>query len=152
MDARHLLRCVLGDSDLHLEHLEHLDSKKCHVVFNLPERSLEILCDEIRAAPGTPSFGQREPVPLLHTEKTPSLQDSLPPHTATPSVLCYCYTFGSSESEVLKRLKLLLPELHKLHTAKIRQVRFVSPSKAMFCVELDLALENSEIVRLDNLL
>ena len=155
---------------------------KIHVVFNLPELALDILCDEVRAIPHVSGIQEGE-IHGDHGENQNRARDETNEMKNAKKVndvnvhesneahdvrnmewdmtgmgntisstrregnlnvyYVYCYTFASSQSEVLEHLKLLLPHRPELHTAKIRHVRLVSPSKAMFCVEFDLELKGS---------
>lgn len=188
MNARDLLHCAFhGELDM-LDSLtlprcdtsKSSKSSKTHVVFNLPELALDILCDEVhRAIPPHVQSGKiqeaeihrenrarDETNEMKNAKKVRNVQESneaddvrnmkcdmngmgnITSVTISSSMArsegnlsVYCYTFASSRSEVLEHLKLLLPHLPEVHTAKIRHVRLVSPSKAMFCVEFDLELK-----------
>ena len=183
MNARDLLHCAFhGELDsLGLPRFSDTSksskSSKIHVVFNLPELALDILCDEIHRAIPQPHLQsgkiQEAEIPgenrardetneMKNAKKAWNVHGSneadvrkmkcdmngmgnirISPSMARSegNLSVYCYTFASSRSEVLEHLKLLLPHLPELHTAKIRHVRLVSPSKAMFCVEFDLELK-----------
>ena len=190
MNARDLLHCAFhGELDSlglpRCDTSKSSKSSKMHVVFNLPELALDILCDEVHRAIPQPSqphvqsgkiqeaeiHGEnraRDETNEMNAKKvnvqesneaddvrnmkcdncdmngrgnrtTKTISSSMARSEGNLSV--YCYTFASSRSEVLEHLKLLLPHLPEVHTAKIRHVRLVSPSKAMFCVEFDLELK-----------
>ena len=129
MDAQELLHTTLfGTFGWEAETDSTSRPPRLHIVFNLPELALQILCNELREA-----IDQHQ---VQLTDPTVDGRKSF--ECCVCSV--YCYTFGPSQSAVSEHLKLLtdLPEMQR--AAKIRQVRLVSPSKAMFCVEFDLKL------------
>ena len=133
MDAQELLHATLsGTFGWEAEASTHSTSRppQLHIVFNLPELALQILCDELRKA-----IDQRQ------VQLTDPTVDGCKSFESGCVCSVYCYTFGPSQSAVSEHLKLLtdLPEMQR--AAKIRQVRLVSPSKAMFCVEFDLMLK-----------
>ena len=133
MDAQELLHATLfGTFGWEAEASTHSTSRppRLHIVFNLPELALQILCDELRKA-----IDQR------HVQLTDPTVDGCKSFESGCVCSVYCYTFSPSQSAVSEHLRLLtdLPEMQR--AAKIRQVRLVSPSKAMFCVEFDLKLK-----------
>ena len=144
MNAKELLCALFGrleqvDHNLQdlLAHSWHSTSGQhtTHVVFNLPELALEILCQEVHRA----SCGANELRVKQWEDHGKDREDGTESADVTGVIRVHCYTFSSSRRDVLERLKVLLPSLEV--TAKIRQVRLVSPSKAMFCVEFDLQLK-----------
>ena len=143
MDARDLLRMALDD----IERLSLPYTRKStqalptaddvngptgpvRVFFNLPELALEMLCEEVegvmpRVVPTPPGEGQSKVSKKVLSELKCS------------HFLGFCYTFDSSTTGVSERLGVLPKHM----ASKVRHVRAVSPSKAMFCVELDFWLK-----------
>ena len=91
-----------------------LPPSQLHVVFNLPELALEILADELRNIASARRFS------------------------------IYCYTFQSSEPQVVENLKKL-EGLSFVEITQVRLVRFVSPSKAMFCVHIQAQRDSKRL-------
>eukprot|EP00434_Breviolum_minutum_P001797 symbB.v1.2.001591.t2/scaffold88.1/size340390/26 len=112
-DAQELLHATLfGTFGWEAEASTHSTSRppRLHIVFNLPELALQILCDELRKA-----------IDQHHVQLTGPTVDGRKSFESGCVCSIYCYTFGPSQSAVSEHLKLLtdLPEMQR--AAKIRQ-------------------------------
>ena len=126
MDAQDLLRMAFDD-------LEQVSPWACEanvsdvvrVVVNLPERALEMVCEEVMRV--IPKMLPKEGVEDAQDFSENSLHFCI-----------YSYTFDYSESEVSERIP-------KCMAAKICRVRLVAPAKWMFCVQLDFWLKRRDL-------